>query len=147
MARPCYLRMVALEALVLTAACHPAFTPKQVDHVHAACQEALDKEGDPGGLKTGRVGFLGERQPRGTPVMIYGAPWCGACDYATSYLAQRGIPFIEKDIEDHGVAAERDALIARAGLGASAAVPVMDVRGTVTLGFMPCVVEYAWVAQ
>jgi hypothetical protein len=31
-----------------------------------------------------------------------------------------------------------------AGLPSTNALPIMDVRGTVTAGFMPCVLEAAW---
>ena len=46
--------------------------------------------------------------------------------------------------EDPSAAASRDATLAAAGLRLTKTLPVIDVRGTVTIGFFPCVVEKVW---
>ena len=80
--------------------------------------------------------------------MIYGAQWCAACEATADYLARRHIPYVEKDIEhDDGAGAEMRATLDGAGLGEVDSVPVIDVRGTITVGFFPCVVEAAWAAR
>ena len=78
-------------------------------------------------------------------MLIYGASWCRACDYAAAYLKRRGIPFVERDVERDGSAevAMHD-LLARSGLPVKDTLPVMDVRGTVMVGFMPCIVDELW---
>lgn len=80
-------------------------------------------------------------------MIIYGASWCNACDAAASYLTRLGIPFVEKDVEEDAVArAGRDTALAGAGLGGAKSLPVIDIRGTITVGFFPCVVDSAWSA-
>jgi len=55
------------------------------------------------------------------------------------------IPFVERDVEeDPGAQADSDRALARAGLVSTHTLPVVDVRGTVMIGFMPCIVEAAW---
>lgn len=68
-------------------------------------------------------------------VIIYGASWCGPCHQAAAYLKQRGVPFVEKDIEQDGSAArEMQAKLASAGKRGGS-IPVLDVRGKVLVGF------------
>lgn len=68
-------------------------------------------------------------------VIIYGASWCGPCHQAAAYLKRRGVPFIEKDIEqDGGAAREMQAKLASAGMRGGS-IPVIDVRGKVIIGF------------
>lgn len=74
--------------------------------------------------------------PPGKPVVtIYGTSWCGACQAARSYFAERKIPFADKDIEqDPAAAAELNAKAAKMGIPTDR-VPVLDVRGRLLLGF------------
>jgi glutaredoxin len=68
-------------------------------------------------------------------VIIYGASWCGPCHQAAAYLKQRGVAFVEKDIEqDRTAAREMQAKLSRAGI-AGGSIPVIDVRGRVLVGF------------
>jgi glutaredoxin len=68
-------------------------------------------------------------------VVIYGAEWCGACHDAARYLRQKGIAYVEKDIEkDPAAAREMQVKLARTGLR-SGSIPVIDVRGKVMVGF------------
>jgi glutaredoxin len=68
-------------------------------------------------------------------VIIYGAEWCGACHDAARYLRQKGVAYIEKDVEkDPAAAREMQAKLAKNGLHAGS-IPVIDVRGRVMVGF------------
>jgi glutaredoxin len=82
--------------------------------------------------------------PNGAPdVIVYGAEWCGPCHQAAAFLTQRGVPFVEKNIEeDHEASREMQAKLARAGLHGGS-IPVIDVRGTVLVGFSPQAIERA----
>ena len=77
------------------------------------------------------------------PVIIYGAEWCGPCHQAQAYLRSRGIPFVEKDVDnDHDAQREMQAKLRGAGLRAGS-IPVMDVRGKILVGFSPRAVDDA----
>jgi glutaredoxin len=84
--------------------------------------------------------------PTGAPrpvVIIYGASWCGPCHQAAAYLRQKGVPFVEKDIEeDANAAREMRAKLARAGMHPGS-IPVLDVRGKLMVGFNPHEVDEA----
>lgn len=68
-------------------------------------------------------------------VIIYGAEWCGACRQAGAFLRARGIPFIERDIEnDPGAAAAMRSAARAAGVSTSG-IPVIDFRGRIIAGF------------
>ena len=76
-------------------------------------------------------------------VIIYGASWCGPCHQAAAYLTRRGIPFVEKDIEEDRLAArEMQTKLASAGMRGGS-IPVMDVRGKLLIGFDPEAVNRA----
>lgn len=76
-------------------------------------------------------------------VIIYGASWCGPCHQAAAYLKQRGIAFVEKDIEeDGGAAREMHAKLAKAGKRGGS-IPVLDVRGRILIGFDARAVDQA----
>jgi glutaredoxin len=77
------------------------------------------------------------------PVIIYGAEWCGACHDAARYLRQKGVAYVEKDIEkDTAAAREMQQKLAKRGLNAGS-IPVLDVRGKVMVGFSPAEVDAA----
>jgi glutaredoxin len=77
------------------------------------------------------------------PVIIYGASWCGPCHQAAAYLKKRGVRFIEHDIEQDSVAArEMQAKLAKVG-SRGGSIPVIDVRGTILVGFDAAAVERA----
>jgi len=79
----------------------------------------------------------GPKPGTASDVILYGTKWCGACAKAREYLRQRGIPYIEKDVEED-VAAQEElrAKARRAGIRPDR-VPVIDVRGTLLVGFDP----------
>jgi glutaredoxin len=68
-------------------------------------------------------------------VVLYSTSWCPACKSARRYLSEKGIPFVEKDIEkDSAAAAELMSKAQAAGISTSG-VPVLDVNGTLMQGF------------
>jgi glutaredoxin len=76
-------------------------------------------------------------------VIIYGAEWCSACHDAARYLRHKGIPYVEKDIEkDPAAAREMQEKLAKHGMNAGS-IPVIDVRGTVMVGFNPPAIDSA----
>ncbi len=77
------------------------------------------------------------------PVVIYGAEWCGACHEAMRYLRHKGVPYVEKDIEkDPAAAREMQEKLAKHGMNAGS-IPVIDVHGTVMVGFNPPAIDSA----
>lgn len=68
-------------------------------------------------------------------VIIYGASWCKPCHMAAAHFKRRGVPFVEKDIEeDRGAAQEMQRKLSAAGKRGGS-IPVIDVRGKILLGF------------
>jgi glutaredoxin len=125
-------------------ACEPTLsvTPKQLDGFHRACRKRIEQGFE---VKSSpNVGFS-KKKPPGTPVVIYGAYWCEPCHIAAAYLEQRGIPFVEFDVDrDDAARAAMHAALKSASVAANDTLPVIDVRGTVITGFNPCVVDAAW---
>jgi glutaredoxin len=142
------VRALPLVVLASLAACHrqafvPSPTPQQLDAIHVQCQERIDK----GAIALGRtkwVGFVDESATPDAPVVLYGASWCAACHIAADYMTRRGIPFVMKDVESDPAAKDAaDAMLAKAGLTAGG-LPIIHLRGTVMVGFTPCLVDLAW---
>jgi glutaredoxin len=141
---------VLTAVLIALAGCHasaPIMSPQQIDQISAQCRKRFAPGSvDVRDIRTSNIGHRRESAPAGTPVVLYGASWCKACDVATLYMTRRGIPFVEKDIEeDPGAEAAVLSTMRLAGLDTDVmALPVIDVRGTVMRGFYPCIVEAAW---
>jgi glutaredoxin len=122
------------------------WTPDQIDEIAAHCQAWIESGTAP--RQSPSIGIPAHLRPAGEPVIIYSAAWCTACATAEAYLARRRIAYVSRDVEVDGAAAdERDQALARVGLGPTNAVPVVDVRGVVTVGFAPCVIERFVVAD
>ncbi|HEX8796517.1 MAG TPA: glutaredoxin domain-containing protein [Polyangiaceae bacterium] len=139
--------VVAPLACVLTVACHAAsMSPQQIDDAHTQCQAHLASIGPQPVPRSENVGVRTPADPPGTPVVVYGASWCGACHLAAQYMSREHIPYVERDIEhDAAARAEANAALVAAGLRSDLhTLPVIDVRGTVMLGFDSCVLEQAW---
>ena len=74
-------------------------------------------------------------QATGLTVIIYGAAWCKPCHQAADYLKSKGVSVIMKDVEESpGAAAEMREKLERAGRRGGA-IPVIDVRGQILVGF------------
>lgn len=65
-------------------------------------------------------------------VIIYGAEWCGFCHQAKAYFEQKNIPYTYHDIEKEESA--HNELNEKMG-GAISGVPVLDVNGTIIVGY------------
>jgi glutaredoxin len=74
-------------------------------------------------------------------VIIYGASWCGACKQAKRFFHDKGVAFIEKDIEKEPGARSEMLEKARAQGVSTQGIPVIDVRGKLMAGFDPNTVE------
>lgn len=71
----------------------------------------------------------------GLVVIIYGAEWCKPCHQAADYLRSKGIPVIQKDVdESREAAAEMQEKLAKAGRRGGS-IPVIDVRGQILVGY------------
>lgn len=71
----------------------------------------------------------------GAAVTLYGTSWCGYCKKAKAYLKKKGVEFVERDVEKEPAAAQELAQKAAAAGVQARGVPVIDVRGTLILGF------------
>lgn len=75
--------------------------------------------------------------------IIYGASWCKPCHLAEEYLKQKGVRVTMKDIEEEpGASAEMRQKLSGAGLS-GASIPVLDVGGTILVGFSTSAVDRA----
>lgn len=66
-----------------------------------------------------------------TPI-IYSTVWCGFCNMTKQYLASKNVAFVDKDIEADNAA--REELLQKID-GNFRGVPVIDINGTIILGF------------
>lgn len=110
----------------------------------SAATPPASANGGPGGPPLAPQGSAQNQAGTARPaVIIYGASWCGACHQAAAYLKQKGVPYVEKDIEaDANAAREMQSKLARAGKRGGS-IPVLDVRGKVMVGFNPQEVDLA----
>jgi len=68
-------------------------------------------------------------------VTVYGTSWCGYCKQAVAYFTEKGTPFVDKDIEkDAAAKAEMTTKCQAQGI-TPRGVPVIDVCGTIVVGF------------
>jgi glutaredoxin-like YruB-family protein len=65
-------------------------------------------------------------------VIVYSTNWCAYCKMAKQYLASKGIEVVEKNIEEDAEAHKE--LMDKIG-GQFRGVPVIDIAGTIVLGF------------
>lgn len=66
----------------------------------------------------------------GKRILVYTTTWCPDCRAAKKYLAERGIPFEEVDIERNPGAAET---VMKLNDGMKK-VPTLDIEGTIVSG-------------
>jgi glutaredoxin 3 len=63
-------------------------------------------------------------------VTVYSTPTCPYCHQVKRYLADRGVPYVDRDVSVDVQA--RDEMVRKSGqLG----VPVIDVEGKIVVGF------------
>ncbi len=78
------------------------------------------------------------------PIILYSASWCGVCKQARRYFENKGLPFVEKDIEqDEGARDEmlRHADEAQVPRGSISGVPVIWVKRRLLMGFDAAAIE------
>lgn len=76
-------------------------------------------------------------------VIIYGASWCRPCHEAAEYLKKKGVAYVMKDVDSTpGAQAELTEKLARSGQRGGA-IPVLDVRGQILVGFDPRAIDRA----
>jgi glutaredoxin len=73
----------------------------------------------------------------GQLVTVYSASWCGVCKQAKAFLKKKGIPFVDKDVEQDPKAGAELAAKAKAQGLRPQGVPVIDVSGELMMGFDP----------
>jgi len=71
-------------------------------------------------------------------VTVYYTSWCPACRAARGYLSERGIRFVEHDVEHDARAKARQRLINPRGN-----IPTIEIEGQVLVGFNPTKIERA----
>jgi glutaredoxin len=71
-------------------------------------------------------------------VTLYGASWCPSCRQTRTWLEQKGIPYVDKDIDESMVARQTLRQLNPAGT-----IPVIDIDGQVVLGYSPGAIERA----
>lgn len=76
-------------------------------------------------------------------VIIYGADWCKPCHLAEDYLRERKVPVVMKDIEEDPAAHEEMKRKLAAANLRGASIPVIDVGGTLVVGFSPRTLDAA----
>ena len=68
--------------------------------------------------------------PNRSKVVLYSAPWCGACKRAKRHLIRQRVPYVERDIEsDRSAARDLKRLLGRI------AIPLLDVNGRYVSGY------------
>ena len=76
-----------------------------------------------------------EPAAKSNEVIVYGTSWCAFCKKARAFLKARGVPFIDKDVEKDKAAVEELTQKAMAARVRPDGVPVLDVKGTLILGY------------
>ena len=76
-------------------------------------------------------------------VIVYGASWCSACRSTESFLRERNVPFVERDIERDPGARQAMLEAARAAGVRTNGIPVIDFRGEIITGFDRAALERA----
>ncbi len=66
------------------------------------------------------------------PIIIYSTTWCGFCKMAKDYFDQKGVAYVDKDVEVDRAAYDE---LLRKVEGNYMCVPVIDIHGQIILGF------------
>jgi glutaredoxin 3 len=63
-------------------------------------------------------------------IVIYSATWCAFCHAAKNYLDKKGFTYTDKDVDSSKVIAEEAVT-----LSGQTGIPVLDINGTIIVGF------------
>jgi len=77
-----------------------------------------------------RQAFLWKEQSKMAKTIVYSTKICPWCRVAKDFLAENNVEFEEKDVGED--AAARDEMVKKTG---SMSVPVLDIDGTIIVGF------------
>lgn len=75
-------------------------------------------------------------------VIVYSTTWCGFCKMAKNYLKQLEVEFTEKDVEQ-----EPSAGVEAVQKSGQMGVPVIDIAGTIIVGFDKPAIDHALTAN
>ncbi len=75
-------------------------------------------------------------------VIIYSATWCAFCHAVKQYLDKLGVSYTDKDVDDNPEAANES--VAKSG---QRGIPVLDIDGTIIVGFDRPAIDQALAAQ
>lgn len=75
-------------------------------------------------------------------VTIYTTTWCGFCKMAKKYMDDLGVDYTEKDVEQDQAAAMES--VQKSG---QMGVPVIDVNGSIIVGFDKDLLDRAFTAN
>lgn len=64
------------------------------------------------------------------PIIVYGAEWCAFCHLAMQYFDKRGVSYEYRDVDSN-----RDWLQEAVTKSGQTGIPVIDMDGTVVVGF------------
>lgn len=115
--------------------------------VRAVPAEVFAAELDP--VLAARTQEASQRNAHGQPsnttpeIVLYGASWCSACNQAKAWLRSQGIPFIEHDIEREPEAARELTTRAREQGIPTSSIPIISIRGRLSVGFDPARINQA----
>jgi len=73
--------------------------------------------------------------PKQAEIIMYSTSWCGVCKRARAFLSEKGLLFVEKDIEKEPTAARELAEKAKRAGVQTGGVPVFDIGGQILSGF------------
>jgi len=79
----------------------------------------------------------------GISATIYGASWCKPCHLAEEYLKSKGAKVTKKDIEEDSRASDEMRTKLRGAGLSGASIPVLDVGGTILVGFSAHAIDQA----
>lgn len=63
-------------------------------------------------------------------VIVYSAVWCAFCHAAKQYLDKKGIKYEDRDVEK-----KQEWMDEATGKSGQAGIPVLDIDGTIIVGF------------
>ena len=75
-------------------------------------------------------------------VTIYSATWCPYCHAAKQYLDKLGVKYTDRDVDEDPTAATES--VAKSG---QRGIPVLDIDGTIIIGFDRPAIDSALKAQ
>lgn len=64
------------------------------------------------------------------PVIVYGAEWCGFCHVAMQYFDKIGVKYEYRNVDEN-----RDWMTESIQKSGQMAIPVLDMNGTIIVGF------------